>query len=55
MNAKIVHGTAWYVPKLLFFEKGSYEMGEWTIALVVTAVLAGFRTIDTGRSSEYYS
>ena len=32
----------------------SHRKKERTTALVVSAVLAGFRAIDTGQSSEYY-
>jgi len=53
MNAKLIYGTAWYLhqgklePWWLMIRRKK----ERTTALVVSAVLAGFRAIDTGKLS----
>jgi hypothetical protein len=51
MNAKIIYGTAWcvaYIKTGPVYPSISGRKKERTAALVVSAVLAGFRAIDTG-------
>jgi hypothetical protein len=51
MNAKIIYGTAWYGIILyirILHNPTIRRKKERTSALVLSAVLAGFRAIDTG-------
>jgi len=53
MNAKIIYGTAWHAIFIHHFSRKLMvyvvcRKKERTTALVVSAVLAGFRAIDTG-------
>jgi hypothetical protein len=54
MNAKIIYGTAWYgltsYIEADLHDPTIYRKKERTSALVVSAVSAGFRAIDTGYS-----